>query len=579
MHFGHVPRGLTDLSLTSFRGPAVSLDLVEMQFFTSFSPSRLRVFRGISAWSRIVVLALGFTQPLSAASVALRWKPNDEKNVVGYEVIFRKSGGDFTQARRVGENARTTISGLERGKTYHFAVCAINRSGLKSAFSKEAVYRVPASFTNQAPQGRILTPSTGGTLVAGETVEFAAAGSDPDGDRDLSYRWSFGEGSGIADSTVREPGEVRFQTPGTYRVSLTVTDSRGLADSTPATRTLTVLPAWNIVPRAGWKLKYVNSEEPDGYAAVRSFDGDPRTFWHTRWTNGTTPPPHEIQIDLGVSRVIRGFQYLPRQDGLTVGSIGGFRFYVSADGRSWGSPVANGSFTASTGEKRVFSKPKRGRYVRLVCLSEVNGYNDCSVAEINLLEGPPANRVPVARSRKLTTTRNKQIATTLKGSDADANPLIYQIVTRPKHGTLSGTPPNLIYTPDRGFTGLDRLTFRIRDGRAISKTASITIRVRKPSAVKSAAVKSKSATVLSARPVVSRILVGREKYLILTIPKTALPAGAKPVVQVSSNLVDWFSGKRHTTVLADNERFLKVRDNTPLAPGKKRHIRLKTTRR
>jgi hypothetical protein len=75
------------------------------------------------------------------------------------------------------------------------------------------------------------------------------------------------------------------------------------------------------------------------------------------------------------------------------------------------------------------------------------------------------------------------------------------------------------------------------------------------------------------------VMINGLRYLTLTITKPAVPDGVKRSVQVSPNLVDWFSGKNHTTVLDDNERFLKVRDNTPLVPGRKRFIRLKTAPR
>ncbi len=65
------------------------------------------------------------------------------------------------------------------------------------------------------------------------------------------------------------------------------------------------------------------------------------------------------------------------------------------------------------------------------------------------------------------------------------------------------------------------------------------------------------------------------KYLVLTVEKTAGWALSPHTVQVSSNLVDWFSGAKHTTILVDNGTTLKVRDNTPIVEGQKRYIRLK----
>jgi hypothetical protein len=64
-------------------------------------------------------------------------------------------------------------------------------------------------------------------------------------------------------------------------------------------------------------------------------------------------------------------------------------------------------------------------------------------------------------------------------------------------------------------------------------------------------------------------------YLVLTVDKTADSTLASSRVEVSGNLVDWYSGKKHTTVLVDDASKLRVRDNTPVSKGVKRYIRLK----
>ncbi|RYD40276.1 MAG: hypothetical protein EOP83_35510 [Verrucomicrobiaceae bacterium] len=74
-------------------------------------------------------------------------------------------------------------------------------------------------------------------------------------------------------------------------------------------------------------------------------------------------------------------------------------------------------------------------------------------------------------------------------------------------------------------------------------------------------------------------VVGGLKYLTLTLSKPATPDGLEPIIEVSPDLLDWSSGPKHTTVLTDNARTLRVRDNTPVLPGLKRYIRLKPTAR
>ena len=65
------------------------------------------------------------------------------------------------------------------------------------------------------------------------------------------------------------------------------------------------------------------------------------------------------------------------------------------------------------------------------------------------------------------------------------------------------------------------------------------------------------------------------KYLTLMVTKAPEMADQRQVVEVSSNLVDWYSGRNHTTVLRDDSQVLTVRDNTPLSPATKRYIRLR----
>ncbi|MFW8601224.1 Ig-like domain-containing protein [Desulfobacterota bacterium M19] len=67
------------------------------------------------------------------------------------------------------------------------------------------------------------------------------------------------------------------------------------------------------------------------------------------------------------------------------------------------------------------------------------------------------------------------IAITLKASDADHDPLDYEIITLPRHGKLSGRAPNLTYIPDKDFTGKDSIVFRVSDGHNESPAATIQI--------------------------------------------------------------------------------------------------------
>lgn len=94
---------------------------------------------------------------------------------------------------------------------------------------------------NRPPAATISAPASNVTVTQGSAIRFAGSGSDLDGGK-LRYRWSFGD-SGIASSTAQNPGEIIFPRPGTYTVTLSVTDPQGSSDATPPTRVITVAPA------------------------------------------------------------------------------------------------------------------------------------------------------------------------------------------------------------------------------------------------------------------------------------------------------------------------------------------------
>jgi hypothetical protein len=77
---------------------------------------------------------------------------------------------------------------------------------------------------------------------------------------------------------------------------------------------------------------------------------------------------------------------------------------------------------------------------------------------------PVLNRAPVPATPPLTTREDVAADLTLVATDADLDPVTFSVTAGPAHGTLTGTPPLLRYTPDRDFHGVDGLTFRASDG-------------------------------------------------------------------------------------------------------------------
>ena len=99
------------------------------------------------------------------------------------------------------------------------------------------------------------------------------------------------------------------------------------------------------------------------------------------------------------------------------------------------------------------------------------------VAELAGAHIATSNTAPVANAQSVTTNEDTAKAITLTGSDADGDPLTYSVVTQPAHGTLSGTAPNLTYTPAANYNGADSFTFKVNDGTVDSAAATVSITV------------------------------------------------------------------------------------------------------
>ena len=146
------------------------------------------------------------------------------------------------------------------------------------------------------------------------------------------------------------------------------------------------MPAEGLIPTTDWKVERVSSEsKQNGKLARCAFDGDPRTHWHTRFQGEVAAHPHELVIDLGSVRTIRGVRYLARQVGGWNGTLAKCELQVSASATEFGEKPLALSFEKVREAQEVTFEPLSGRFVRLRILSEVNGGPWASIAEIGII--------------------------------------------------------------------------------------------------------------------------------------------------------------------------------------------------
>ena len=215
------------------------------------------------------------------------------------------------------------------------------------------------SVANVSPAGRVpLSVTRSATGV----VEIKSAKKDP-----ISYSINNGPAQQYKSSVpLREGGEVS-----------------AWFTSDPSTKVSNVFEKIDAVQMT---VISTSSQEAGEGNAAHLVDGDPSTYWHTMYSVTVAKHPHWVDFDMGEIRTIKGFTYLPRQNG-TNGNVKDYSFQVSDDAKTWRNVIEKGVFGQGGELKRVlFEKLIKARYVRFTALSEQNGQDFASGAEITVLE-------------------------------------------------------------------------------------------------------------------------------------------------------------------------------------------------
>ena len=153
----------------------------------------------------------------------------------------------------------------------------------------------------------------------------------------------------------------------------------------PAAKTFT-MPVQGLLSNKEWKIVRVSSENTANQKYARqAIDGDPATLWHTKFSGGIAPPPHELVIDLGAEHVVRGFVYLGRQDAGWNGAVKDIEFCLSQSPDKFGDPLVKTQLAKTKEPQTVACPATQGRYVLLRALSEHSGHQFASVAELGVM--------------------------------------------------------------------------------------------------------------------------------------------------------------------------------------------------
>jgi len=86
------------------------------------------------------------------------------------------------------------------------------------------------------------------------------------------------------------------------------------------------------------------------------------------------------------------------------------------------------------------------------------------------------NDAPTLDDQSLSFDEDGSVSITIAGNDVDGDTLTYAIITSPSHGTISGTLPNITYTPTDNYNGADSVAVNVSDG-SLMDTAMVMITV------------------------------------------------------------------------------------------------------
>ena len=117
--------------------------------------------------------------------------------------------------------------------------------------------------------------------------------------------------------------------------------------------------------KIGGKIAAVSSFQPDR-EAVCMLDGDPSTFWHTRFTGGDAKPPHYVVLHVPAGTRVTGLAYTAWTGGNGNGHVKEYAIFVSDDGKNWGAPIQSGGLkTGDSGRQNIsFPAPSDKPFIK-----------------------------------------------------------------------------------------------------------------------------------------------------------------------------------------------------------------------
>ncbi len=140
----------------------------------------------LSPIKRLLICAIVIFSPMVcyAESVTLRWTQNSEPDLQGYNLYFGTSSRSYGAPIPVGRVTQYRVNNLTAGRTYYFALTAVDTAGNESGYSTE----ISHYLSSEDPLSANLSMDRSSPQTNGQSIVFTGSADGGSGNYEYAFR-------------------------------------------------------------------------------------------------------------------------------------------------------------------------------------------------------------------------------------------------------------------------------------------------------------------------------------------------------------------------------------------------------
>lgn len=232
--------------------------------------------KGIVSRFSLSLFSLFFFSSLAfAGNINLAWDASPSTGVGGYKIYYGTSSKNYTLSVDAGNVTSYTMTGLQDGATYYFALKAYNiAKSIESAYSNEVSAPVTTTATVTVDFSANVTSGNPGMVVAFTPTTTGTISQ---------WLWDFGDGG---TSTAQTPTHT-YNLVGSYTVSLTATGSGSSGSAVKIKPNFITVTNPALPPVANFTVDSVSGVAPKTFSFTDTSTGTV-SAWQWNFGDGAT---------------------------------------------------------------------------------------------------------------------------------------------------------------------------------------------------------------------------------------------------------------------------------------------------